>query len=193
LLRLCGIIAPGFSEVFASAKALGQTRGDTHDCAFGTTYDTWFSNVKLFHQLIEANPIITLALTAPIEIFPQRPDGIKIERIETGQVAINTKVIVVPAQFRVQCFELVWHVLTHKQAYRHFSEERIAYKYLTWGWQLDEEARGGLTRQQFARYYLMRLGIGHDLKRIALNPKYPRKLASEAEVLALKPELNQTR
>ena len=89
--------------------------------------------------------------------------------------------------------ELVWHVLTYKQAYRHFSEERIAYKYLTWGWQLDEEARGGLTRQQFARYYLMRLGIGHDLKRIALNPKYPRKLASEAEVLALKPELNQTR
>jgi len=92
-----------------------------------------------------------------------------------------------------QMLELVWHVLTHKQAYRHFSEERIAYKYLTWGWQLDEEARDGLTRQQFARYYLMRLGIGHDLKRIALNPKYPRKLASEAEVLALKPELNQTR
>jgi len=92
-----------------------------------------------------------------------------------------------------QMLELVWHVLTHKQAYRHFSEERIAYKYLTWGWQLNEEARGGLTRQQFARYYLMRLGIGHDLKRIALNPKYPRKLATEAEVLALKPELNRTK
>jgi len=92
-----------------------------------------------------------------------------------------------------QMLELVWHVLTHKQAYRHFSEERIAYKYLTWGWQLNEEARGGLTRQQFARYYLMRLDIGHDLKRIVLNPKYPRKLASEAEVLALKPELNRTK
>jgi transposase len=38
----------------------------------------------------------------------------------------------------------------------------------------------------------MRLGIGHDLERIALNPKYPRKLASEAELLALRPELAQT-
>lgn len=86
--------------------------------------------------------------------------------------------------------ELVWYVLTRQQPYCHFSHERIAYKYLTWAWQMDEEARDGLTRQQFARYYLMQLGIGHDLTRIALNPKYPRKLASEAELLALRPELN---
>jgi transposase len=88
--------------------------------------------------------------------------------------------------------ELVWYVLTRRQPYRHFSHERIAYKYLTWAWQMDEEARDGLTRQQFARYYLMRLGIGQDLTRIALNPKYPRKLASEAELLALRPELNHS-
>jgi hypothetical protein len=37
----------------------------------------------------------------------------------------------------------------------------------------------------------MRLGIGHDLTRIALDPNHPRKLASEAEILALRPELNQ--
>ena len=86
--------------------------------------------------------------------------------------------------------ELVWHVLTRRQPYRHFSQERIAYKYLTWAWQMDEAARDGLTRQQFARYYMMRLGIGHDLTRIALNPKYPRKLASETELLALRPDLN---
>jgi transposase len=86
--------------------------------------------------------------------------------------------------------ELVWVVLTRRQPYRHFSQERIAYKYLTWAWQMDEAARDGLTRQQFARYYLMRLGIGHDLTRIALNPKYPRRLASEAELLTLRPELN---
>jgi hypothetical protein len=72
-------------------------------------YDKRFSNVKLLHQLIEAKPIVTLALTAPIEKFPQRPDGIKIERIETGQVAIDAKVIVVPAQFRVQCEEQFWY------------------------------------------------------------------------------------
>jgi transposase len=88
-----------------------------------------------------------------------------------------------------QLLELVWYVLTRRQPYRHFSHERIAYKYLTWAWQMDEAARDGLTRQQFARYYLMRLGIGHDLTLIALNPKYPRKLASEAELLALRPEL----
>jgi len=54
---------------------------------------------------------------------------------------------------------------------------------------MDEAARDGLTRQQFARYYLMRLGIGQDLTRIALDPKHPRRLASEAELLALRPEL----
>ncbi len=37
----------------------------------------------------------------------------------------------------------------------------------------------------------MRLGIGQDLTRIALNPKHPRKIASEAELLALRPELKQ--
>jgi transposase len=88
--------------------------------------------------------------------------------------------------------ELVWYVLSRKQAYRNFSDERIAYKYLTWSWQLSDKDRDGLTRQQFTRYYLMRLGIGHDLERIALNPRYKRRLASEAEVLALRPELNQS-
>jgi transposase len=89
-----------------------------------------------------------------------------------------------------QLLELVWVVLTRRQPYRHFSQERIAYKYLTWAWQMDEAARDGLTRQQFTRYYMMRLGIGHDLTRIALNPKYPRKLATQEELLILRPELN---
>ncbi len=54
---------------------------------------------------------------------------------------------------------------------------------------LDEERRQGMTRPQFARYYLMRLGIGNDLKRVALNPEFPYRLASVEEVLSLKPEL----
>ena len=78
-----------------------------------------------------------------------------------------------------------------RQPYRGFTHERIAYKYLTWAWRMEAAARDGLTRQQFARYYLLRLGIGHDLTRIALDPKHPRRLASEAEVLAIHPELNQ--
>jgi transposase len=91
-----------------------------------------------------------------------------------------------------QLLELVWFVLTRRQAYRHFNQERIAYKYLTWAWQMDDAARDGLTRQQFARYYLMRLGIGQDLTRIVLNPKYPRRLATEEELLVLRPELNHS-
>jgi hypothetical protein len=35
----------------------------------------------------------------------------------------------------------------------------------------------------------MQLGIGHDLKRVALNPQFPYRLASVEEVLALRPEL----
>ena len=84
---------------------------------------------------------------------------------------------------------MVWYVLTRHEPYSHYSQERIAYKYLTWSWALDEDQRQGMTGPQFARYYLMRLGIGNDLKRVALNPKSPHKLASVEEVLALWPEL----
>lgn len=84
---------------------------------------------------------------------------------------------------------VVWSVLTHHEPYRHYTPERIAYKYLTWAWALHAEQRQGMTRPQFARYYLMRLGIGNELKRVALNPEFPYKLASTEEVLALRPEL----
>lgn len=88
--------------------------------------------------------------------------------------------------------ELIWYVLTRRQPYRGFTQERIAYKYLSWSWHVKEEARNGLTHQQFARYYLMKIGLGKELTRIALDPKHPYRLASEAEVLALCPELRQT-
>jgi len=84
---------------------------------------------------------------------------------------------------------VVWSVLTRKTSYHHYSDERIAYKYYTWTWQLNEAQRKGLTRPQFVRYYLMRLGIGSELQRVALDPRHPHRLASEAEMLALMPEL----
>jgi len=106
-------------------------------------------------------------------------DGLK-KRMHTNQaiVAIARHLLTV-----------VWSVLTNHEPYRHFSPERIAYKYLIWAWALHEDERQGMTRPQFARYYLMRLGIGDDLKRVALNPENPYKLASMEEVLALRPEL----
>ncbi len=85
----------------------------------------------------------------------------------------------------------VWHILTKQQSYRHYSTERIAYKFLTWSWQLDEDQRRNLSRPQFARYYLIRLGIGNDLKRIAIDPKHPHRLASVDEVQALFPDLGR--
>jgi hypothetical protein len=81
--------------------------------------------------------------------------------------------------------ELIWYVLTRRQPYRGLTQEWIAYKYLTWAWQMKDTERDGLTRQQFARYYLMRIGIWKDLTKITLDPKHPRKLASEAEVEAV--------
>jgi len=88
-----------------------------------------------------------------------------------------------------QLMIVVWHVLTHQQPYRHYSDERIAYKFLTWSWQLDEEQRGNMTRPEFARYYLLRLGIGHKLKRIARDPKHPHRLAPVEDLLQRFPEL----
>ncbi len=82
----------------------------------------------------------------------------------------------------------IWHILTKREPYRHFETATIAYKMLTWAWSLDDQARQGLTRQQFAKYALLRLGIGQDLERIERRG-YPRRLAPAAEVLALKPEL----
>jgi transposase len=82
----------------------------------------------------------------------------------------------------------IWHILTKREPYRHFDEETIAYKMLIWAQAIGEEGRQGLTRQQFAKYGLLRLGIGQDLERIVKGGG-PRRIAPAEEVLALKPEL----
>jgi transposase len=82
----------------------------------------------------------------------------------------------------------VWYVLSRQEAFRHASEEDLAYKMLIWSWSMDEEARQGMTPQQFAKYGLLRLGVGRDLTRIVKGGS-PRRLASAEEVLALRPEL----
>jgi hypothetical protein len=46
-----------------------------------------------------------------------------------------------------------------------------------------------MTRPQFVRYYLMRLGVGADLQRVALDPKHPHRLASESEILEMMADL----
>jgi len=54
----------------------------------------------------------------------------------------------------------IWHILTKREPYRHFDEEIIAYKMLIWAQAIGEDGRQGLPRQQFAKYGLLRLGIG---------------------------------
>ena len=83
----------------------------------------------------------------------------------------------------------IWHVLTKGEPHCHSTEEDLAYKMLIWSQRMDEEALRGMTRQQFAKYGLLRLGKGLDLTRIVRNG-LPRRIAPTDEVLALLPELN---
>jgi len=53
-----------------------------------------------------------------------------------------------------QLMIVVWYVLTRQQPYQNYSNERIACKYLTWSWQLDEDQSRKITRPQFARSLL---------------------------------------
>jgi transposase len=82
----------------------------------------------------------------------------------------------------------VWHVLSKREPDRHATAEDLAYKMVIWSQRMDEEALRGMTRQQFVKYGLLRLGAGQDLTRIVRNG-VPRRIAPTAEVLALKPDL----
>jgi len=76
---------------------------------------------------------------------------------------------------------IVWHLLSKGVPYRHSTPERIAHQF-PWGYCLNDRQRRGMSRAQFARYCLMRLGIGDDLQWVTLYPKYPRKPALPEEV-----------
>jgi len=82
----------------------------------------------------------------------------------------------------------IWHILIKREPYHHFDEETIAYKMLIWAWAMDESSRKGMTPQQFAKYGLLRLGVGQNLERIVRGGA-PRRIAPIEEILALKPEL----
>jgi transposase len=82
----------------------------------------------------------------------------------------------------------LWYLLNNQEAYNRSSDEDLAYKMLTWSWHIDKTALNGMTRQQFAKYGLLRLGTGTDLTRI-VRGGLPRRIAPKEEVLALKPAL----
>jgi len=82
----------------------------------------------------------------------------------------------------------VWHILTNREPYRHTDDDTLAYKMVIWSQRMDENALRGMTRQQFVKYGLLRLGTGQDLTRIERNG-VPRRIAPTEDVLALKPDL----
>lgn len=82
----------------------------------------------------------------------------------------------------------VWYMLTNREPYQHADEDTLAYKMIIWSQRMDEKARQGMTRQQFAKYGLLRLGIGQHITRI-VRSGLPRRLAPAEEVYQLKPEL----
>lgn len=82
-----------------------------------------------------------------------------------------------------------WHTLTKREPYRRSDEATIAYKMMIWSQRMDEKALRGLTRQQFIKYGLLRLGVGQDLTRIE-RKGVPRRIAPTDEVLKLRPDLN---
>jgi transposase len=82
----------------------------------------------------------------------------------------------------------VWHVLSKREPFRHATQEDLAYKMVIWSQRMNENALRGMTRQQFVKYGLLRLGAGQDITRIERNG-VPRRIAPAAEVLALKPDL----
>jgi transposase len=81
-----------------------------------------------------------------------------------------------------------WHILTKHEPYRRADDETIAYKMMIWSQRMDEKALRGLTRQQFIKYGLLRLGVGQNLTRIE-RKGVPRRIAPTDEVLKLRPDL----
>lgn len=88
-------------------------------------------------------------------------------------VAIARKLLVV-----------VWHVLTECAADRNADADMVAFKLMTWSWDLGKERRNGLTTPQFVRLHLMRLKMGDDLTHV-LRGGQVRPIAPVEEVLAL--------
>jgi transposase len=82
----------------------------------------------------------------------------------------------------------VWYILTNREPYHHADDDTLAYKMIIWSQRMNEDALKGMTRRQFAKYGLLRLGTGEHIERI-FRSGVPRRLASSDEVLALKPEL----
>jgi transposase len=82
-----------------------------------------------------------------------------------------------------------WYVLSKRIADVHADPHIVGLKFFAWSWKLNDEQQAGLTRRQFVRYHLLRLGLANDLTHIQRGGT-KRPLAPVDEVLQLRPELS---
>lgn len=157
----------GYAGLGAGVHDSGQTHRDKGITKFGRKELRW-ALVEASWQAVRSNP----SWKAQYEALCRR------KHPNQAIVAIARKLLVT-----------LWYVLSRKEAYNKSSEEDLAYKMLTWAWHMDKTALNGMTNQQFAKYGLLRLGRGAELTRI-VKGGVPRRIASQEEVLALKPELS---
>ena len=75
--------------------------------SLGTAKDIRIEKAKLRDELIEARPIIALALTTTVQVFENRLDDSKLKFSKTVQIAIDTEVIEITTQFSIEHFEKV--------------------------------------------------------------------------------------
>jgi transposase len=79
----------------------------------------------------------------------------------------------------------IWHILTHRQADIHATEDKVAYKLLLYTWQLGTQHRPDpYSAPLLTRFFLNQLDLGHDLN--AITPGGVKRLippASDLEAL----------
>jgi transposase len=66
---------------------------------------------------------------------------------------------------------IVWHVLSKQEADRHADHERIARTIMEWGRNKSTATRQGLSRVEFVRRELDRLGIGAEMESFEFNSR----------------------
>jgi transposase len=85
---------------------------------------------------------------------------------------------------------VIWHVLSKQEARRRATADMLAYKMLVWASLLRKEDLHGLTRSEFAKYSLLRLGVAEDLTRL-VRGRVVRVLPSVAELWQRHPDLTR--
>ena len=66
---------------------------------------------------------------------------------------------------------IVWHVLSKQEADRHADHERIARTIMEWARNKSTATRQGLSRVEFVRRELDRLGIGAEMESFEFNSR----------------------